>query len=111
LVFSSNLDPYELVDEAFLRRIKYKVRARDPDREMFRKIFQDVCVSHEVVFDEMGFEYLIDEHYLKAGRPFRGVHPRDLIEQLVALARYIDVPPRMTRELLDAVVNSYFLAA
>lgn len=111
LVFSSNLDPNQLVDEAFLRRIKYKVQARDPDRDMFRRIFQDVCVSHEVGFDDMGFEYLIDEHYLKAGRPFRGVHPRDLIEQLIALARYIDVPPRMTRELLDAVVNSYFLAA
>jgi predicted ATPase with chaperone activity len=110
LVLSSNLDPASLMDEAFLRRIKYKVKARDPNRDMFRRIFQGACVAYSVPFDEDGFQYLVVEHYEKTGRPFRGVHPRDLLEQLVALARYIEVPPRMSHELLDAVVSTYFIA-
>lgn len=111
LVFSSNLDPTQLMDEAFTRRIKYKVKARDPNREMFRQIFQLACRSFSVPFDENGFLYLVDEHYVKTGRPFRGVHPRDLLDQVVALARFIEEPPRMTPELLDAAVGTYFLRA
>jgi hypothetical protein len=97
------------MDEAFTRRIKYKVKARDPNKEMFRTIFMRVCDQYGVPFDEEGFEYLINEHYFNAGRAFRGVHPRDLIDQLVSLARYIEEPPRMTRELLDACVHTYFI--
>ncbi len=111
LVLSSNLDPAHLMDEAFLRRIKYKVQARDPDRDMFRRIFQSACASHKIPFDQEGFEYLVTEHYEKTGRPFRGVHPRDLLDQLVALARYIEVPPRMSPELLDSVIATYFIAS
>jgi hypothetical protein len=111
LVLSSNLDPASLIDEAFLRRIKYKVQARDPSVDMFRKIFENACVDYDVPYDEAGFLHLVDEHYEKAGRPFRGVHPRDLLDQLVALARYTEVPPRMTRHLLDSVVRTYFIAA
>lgn len=111
LVLSSNLDPADLMDEAFLRRIKYKVKARDPNREMFRSIFQGACRSYDVPYDEDGFEYLVREHYETTGRPFRGVHPRDLLEQLVALARYIEVPPRMSHDLLDAVIGTYFIGA
>lgn len=110
LVFSSNLDPAGLMDEAFLRRIKYKVQARDPSREMFRRIFQKTCAAYDVPFDEDGFEYLVRRHYADAGRPFRGVHPRDLVEQLVSLARYIEEPPRMVPELIDTVVKTYFLS-
>jgi hypothetical protein len=109
LVFSSNLDPAQLMDEAFTRRIKYKVRARDPDRAMFRLIFQGACRSYGIPFDENGFEYLIEEHFSKVGRPFRGVHPRDLCDQLVALCRFIEVPPRMAPDLIDSVVHTYFI--
>ncbi|HEX8917588.1 MAG TPA: ATP-binding protein [Chloroflexota bacterium] len=111
LVFSSNLDPSSLMDEAFLRRIKYKVKARDPSRDMFRLIFAGACKQYNVPYDDAGFEYLVEEHYVKTGRPFRGVHPRDLLDQIVALARYIEEPPRMSPDLLDAVVNTYFLRA
>jgi hypothetical protein len=110
-VLSSNLDPASLMDEAFLRRIKYKVKARDPNREMFRAIFQGACRSYHVPYDDEGFEYLVTEHYEKTGRPFRGVHPRDLLDQMVALARYIEVPPRMAPDLIDAVVATYFIAS
>lgn len=110
LVFSTNLDPTNLMDEAFLRRIKYKVQARDPNKEMFREIFRRAAESYNVPYDDDGFEYLVSEHYVKSGRPFRGVHPRDLLDQLVSLARYIEAPPRMTPDLLDSVVHTYFIA-
>jgi len=110
LVLSSNLDPSSFMDEAFMRRIKYKVKARDPDRAMFRAIFQGACVSYRAPLDDEGFEYLVDEHYVKKGCPFRGVHPRDLLDQLVALARYIEEPPHLSRSLLDSVVDTYFIA-
>jgi hypothetical protein len=110
LVLSSNLDPASLMDEAFLRRIKYKVKARDPNREMFKLIFKGACSFYNVPYDEEGFEYLVTEHYEKTGRPYRGVHPRDLLDQLVALARYIEVPPRLSPDLLDACVATYFIA-
>jgi hypothetical protein len=109
LVLSTNLDPTSLMDEAFTRRIKYKVHARSPSEEMFRDIFLMACNQFEVPFDEDGFSYLLDVHYARAGREFRGVHPRDILDQLVALCRYIEEPPRMDPELLDAVVHTYFI--
>jgi hypothetical protein len=111
LVFSTNLDPSALMDEAFLRRIKYKVKARDPNREMFRQIWRMACQSYNVPYSDDGFEYLVEQHYVKVGRPFRGVHPRDLLDQLVALCRYVEEPPAMTPPLLDSVVHTYFIAA
>ena len=108
LVFSTNLDPTQLMDEAFTRRIKYKVKARDPNHSMFRLIFQRNCRYFGVPWDESAFEYLVEQHYVNAGRPFRGVHPRDILDQLVALCRYIEEPPRMTPALLDTVVHTYF---
>ena len=78
---------------------------------MFRLIFIGACKFFNVPFDDEGFEYLVEEHYTKAGRPFRGVHPRDLLDQLVALARYTEEPAVMSPRLLDAVVNTYFIAS
>jgi predicted ATPase with chaperone activity len=109
LVLSTNLDPTSLMDEAFTRRIKYKVHARNPDLEMFREIFVMASQQFGVPFDQAGFDYLIDTHYRKVGREFRGVHPRDILDQLVALCRYIEEPPRMDPELLDAVTHTYFI--
>jgi hypothetical protein len=76
---------------------------------MFRQIFVMACDTFQVPFDQDGFDYLLQEHYFKVGREFRGVHPRDLLDQLVALCRYIEEPPRMAPELLDAVVHTYFI--
>ncbi len=93
-----------------MRRLKYKVKARDPDRAMFRAIFQGACVSYRVLLDDEGFEYLVDEHYVKTRCPFRGVHPRDLLDQLVTLACYIVEPPHLSSSLLDSEVDTYFIA-
>ena len=97
LVMSTNLEPADLVDEAFLRRIQNKLHMPSPTREQFRTIFIGQCQQMGVPFDEDGFDYLLNEHYMKAGRPMRGCHPRDLLRQLTGLARYLTVPPQLTR--------------
>jgi hypothetical protein len=109
IFFSTNLDPKQLVDEAFLRRIPYKIHIADPDWETFRHIFKMVAQAKRIPFDEQGLAYLVQEWYLKANRPPRAVHARDILDQLLDMARYLNKPPQMTRELLDFAASSYFV--
>jgi predicted ATPase with chaperone activity len=108
VVFSTNLVPAELADEAFLRRIKYKIHLQDPTLEEFREIFLQQCPQFGVQFDDRGFEYLVNTHYRMRGRSFRAVHPRDLLDQMQALGRYKGIVPIMDEAMMDAVVRTYF---
>jgi len=108
IVFSTNLDPQDLADEAFLRRIKYKIHVEDPTLEEFHEIFERAASSFSIDFDEDSFTYLVNHHYRAVSRPLRSVHPRDLLDQLVALAQYKGERPAMTPEMLDKVVRTYF---
>ena len=110
IVFSTNLAPTDLVDEAFLRRIRHKIFVGDPTPKQFREIFQRVCRGRKVEFSEAGYAYLVAEHYEKAGRPFRAVHPRDLVEQLVEIARYLGTKPALEPGLIDRACRSYFVS-
>jgi len=109
IVFSTNLDPKELVDEAFLRRIKFKVYVGDPDEQMFRELFVRNCQRYGVPWDEAAFQYLLQRHYTAIGRSFRACHPRDLLEHLVAIARYRQIPARLSAELIDEACLTYFV--
>jgi predicted ATPase with chaperone activity len=108
IVFSTNLDPADLVDEAFLRRIKYKIFVEDPSPEAFHDIFVQAAESFNIEFNEDAYHYLIETYYRGVGRPARAVHPRDLLDQVVALCRYKGWPPEMTRSMMDSVVRTYF---
>lgn len=109
IVFSTNLDPKDLMDEAFLRRIRYKIMVPNPSWEDFRAIFQRNCSQRSIPYDEEMFKYLVLEHYVKVKREPKSVHPRDLLDQLVDIARYLQKEPRLERELLDAAVDAYFV--
>jgi predicted ATPase with chaperone activity len=109
IVFSTNLSPNELVDEAFLRRIRYKIEVSDPTWEQYREIFIRMCLSLGIEYQEEALRYLINEHYLKLKRPPRSVHPRDILDELKDIARYEGVPAALTQELLDQACRSYFL--
>ena len=109
LVMSTNLNPTDLIDEAFLRRIQNKLHMPSPTRDQFRVIFIDQCRQMGVPFDEQGFNYLLTEHYLRPQRPVRGCHPRDLLRQLTGLARYMSVAPQLTPQLIDAACLTYFV--
>ena len=109
VVFSTNLAPRDLVDEAFLRRIQNKVHVTNPTVEIFREIFRRQCEALGVPFDQNGLVYLLREYYVKPKRELRSVHPRDILRTLVGIARYRDVPPTLQPELLDRACQTYFV--
>jgi predicted ATPase with chaperone activity len=109
IVFSTNLDPKDLVDEAFLRRIRYKIEVGNPTLEQFKEIFQIMCRIMKVPYDEKGFRYLIKAWYQEMDRDLRNVHPRDILSQLKDIAAYREQEPRLTKELIDASCESYFV--
>lgn len=109
LVLSTNLQPEDLIDDAFLRRIQNKLNVPDPTAQNFYEIFSAQCKLMDVPFDPNGFRYLVQKHYIESGRPFRASQPRDLLRQLIGIARYRDVAPEMTAQLLDAACSTYFV--
>ena len=109
IVFSTNLAPRDLVDEAFLRRIRHKIEIKDPSWDEYREIFRRICEHRGVTYDDRGLAYLIQEHYLKPNRPRRSCHPRDIVDQLIDIARYMNVQPTLSRELIDHACEAYFV--
>jgi hypothetical protein len=109
LIFATNLDPAELVEEAFLRRIHYKIPVGDPTRKQYEQIFQGQCAAQGLEYTAEAIEYLFTEFYAKRGIPPRGCHPRDVIGHVRDVAKYRQVRPELTPELLDEACRSYFL--
>ncbi|MGH9239178.1 MAG: ATP-binding protein [Vicinamibacterales bacterium] len=108
-VFATNLDPLSLADEAFLRRIPYKIEIEDPTLQQFARIFEMICQRKDVKFHPVMVSYLHRRHYRPLARPLRACQPRDLVEQVAALCNYRGEEPRITRELLDAACAAYFV--
>jgi len=109
IVFSTNIDPKALVDEAFLRRIRHKIEVANPSEREFYDIFKRVTAERNVPFDQEGFMYLMREYYLKLKRELRAVHPRDIVDQIIDIAHYRGVEPALTEELIDQACSSYFV--
>jgi predicted ATPase with chaperone activity len=109
IVFSTNLAPRDLVDEAFLRRIRHKIQIGDPSFEEFREIFKRVAEAKKMQYDDRALAYLLQDYYIKPRRRLRAVHPRDLLEQMVDIARYLNVPMVMTKDLIDRACEAYFV--
>jgi predicted ATPase with chaperone activity len=108
VVFSTNLEPRELVDEAFLRRIPYKIEISDPSEEEFRRLFELMGEKLGVAYRREAVDFLIATHYSSADRPFRFCHPRDLLLQIRNYCKYHDRPAEMTNEYFDLAVENYF---
>jgi hypothetical protein len=109
VIFSTNLRPSELVDEAFLRRIQYKIYAESPTPDDFVRIFERACEDRGIGFDPALVRHLLDHVYAPRGIELRGCHPRDLINQALALASYRREPRRLTAALLEEACDSYFI--
>lgn len=108
IVFSTNLEPKDLVDEAFLRRIPYKIYVGDPTESEFRRLFHLMGPITDVEVDDDAVDRLIQKHYKDCLRSFRCCHPRDLLLQVKNLAAYTNAPAKTTDEALDAAVENYF---
>lgn len=110
LIFSTNLDPNQLADEAFLRRIKFKIEIRDPDETQWRKIWALVCQGRRVELDDKGLDYLIHKWYRPFKRPFRMCQPRDILDQMLSIAKYNMESVAFTPDLIDAACQTYFIS-
>ncbi len=109
IVFSTNLPPRDLVDEAFLRRLRHKIEIGDPSYEDYREIFKRVANDKRVEYNDQGLAYLLQEYYIKRNRKLRASHPRDLCDQILDISSYLSVPPVMTREMIDRASQAYFV--
>ncbi len=109
LIFSTNLHPSQLGDEAFLRRIRHKVQIPDPTRDQFLDILTRVCQERGLSLDPQAALYLIDQYYVRVDRQYKGCHPRDIIDLIVDFANYRGEPPAVTQENVDAACHSYFV--
>ena len=109
LIFATNLDPAELVEEAFLRRIHYKIPVDDPSRDQYDEIFRRCCQAAGVLYTAESVAYVFAEFYDKRGIRPRGCHPRDLLSHVTDIAKYREIEPGLTADLLDRACHSYFL--
>ena len=108
VVFSTNLEPSSLVDEAFLRRIKYKVHLGNPTEEQYREIFRRLCRAQGIVYKDSAIDWLLANHYAPTGRPLRSCQPRDLLHILSDIAIFKQVEPTLSPALLDHACEMYF---
>ena len=109
LIISTNLDPRELMEEAFLRRIHYKVRVESPTPEQYREIFRRCCEARGVEYAEEGVRFVYREYYGRHHLPPRSCHPRDLVDHLCDTARFLETDPELSDALLERACRSYFL--
>jgi len=111
IIFSTNLEPKDLCDDAFLRRIPYKINVLDPTEEEFRQLFEFIGPEIGFHIDEqakVALDYLIETHYKKVGRPFRCCQPRDLLLQVKNRCLYTNRSLALTPQMLDYAVSVYF---
>lgn len=108
LVFATNLEPTELVDEAFLRRLPYKIEVHDPTREEFTELFTALAPNFGFRFDANLAKHLFEKHYDPQKRPLRYCHVRDLLAQASNYCEFHELEPELTPAVLDVAANNYF---
>jgi len=109
VLFATNLDPKDLLDEAFLRRIRYKIPIDRPNEDEYLEIFKAVCKSSGIEFNQEAYTYLIGHCYEMYGVTRNACHPRDLIEQIIVESRYYNIPALLTKESIDMACANYFV--
>src|SRR5262249_4995677 len=108
ILFSTNLEPKDLVDEAFLRRIPYKVNVNDPDEAEFHRLFQLYAPAVDCAYDAQTVEDLLANHSRRCDRRWRRCHPRDLLLQIRNYCAYLGLPMALKKEYFDVAVENYF---
>src|SRR5579871_2261901 len=109
LIFSTNLRPDQLGDEAFLRRIQYKMLLRSPDENEFFSIFRSFCNAKNLPHEESSIMRFIEKHYRNTGKAFRRCHPRDVLSHVIDMIHFEKHPFQLTDDLLDRAFESCFL--
>src|SRR5919201_3387669 len=108
IIFSKNLDPADLVDEAFLRRIRYKIGIEAPTVAQYEEIFKRMCARKNIEYRAEAMSQIL-AIYRKKNIGLRSCHPRDIIEQLIDMSRFLGQQPALTPQLLEMACDSYFV--
>ena len=109
IIFSTNLDPADLVDEAFLRRIRYKIGIEAPTVAQYEEIFKRMCARKQIEYKSEAMSQIL-AHYRRKNLGLRSCHPRDILEQLTDTARFLGRPAQLTPDLIDMACDSYFVS-
>jgi predicted ATPase with chaperone activity len=110
VVFATNLDPTKMMDEAFLRRIQTKIKVDFVSPEQFREIFRRVCVQYELGYNAAVVDSLIQMIGQDFKEPLRACHPRDVVQQIIWAAQYLQKDPVLDRDTVAQACRNYFLA-
>jgi predicted ATPase with chaperone activity len=108
-MFITNKQPSDLADDAFLRRIRYKVHVGGPDTERFTDILKRECAKNDLEYHQSAAKHLIDKYFKKPGREMRGCHPRDIVDAIAAAARYQGTERALTNATVDEACAQYFV--
>lgn len=108
VVFATNISPADLDDEAFLRRLGYKIFMGPLTPGEYRQVFRQVCAELDIPFDDAGFQYLLREHHEKEGKPLLACLPRDILGQVRDRGAYGGMRPVLSEALLDWAWDNYF---
>ncbi|CAN5151546.1 AAA family ATPase [soil metagenome] len=109
IVFSTNLDPADLVDEAFLRRIRYKIGIGAPTVDQYEEIFRRMCAHKGIEYRAEALSQILG-HYRRKDLGLRSCHPRDILEQLIDTATFLGRPAQLTPDLIDMACDGYFVS-
>ena len=104
------MEPAELVEEAFLRRIHYKIPVNNPTKSEYILIFQRVCQNEGIAFTPEALAQIDHDWYRGHRIPPRACHPRDILSHVSDIAKYMNVPPQLSTDLVDRACRSYFLS-
>jgi predicted ATPase with chaperone activity len=110
VIFSSNLRPSDLADEAFLRRLGYKIHVGELSESDYRKVFEQACTRNAIHGSDAAFEYLVRRLHAREGRPLLACTPVDLVAMVRDRAVYRDQPAELTDDALDWAWHTYFAA-
>ena len=109
LIISTNLEPSQLVEEAFMRRIHYKIMVEGPNPEQYAEIFARCCGERGIQFDQAAVDHIYHKWYGRHGVHPRACHPRDILDHLVDIARFYEGRPELNFDMVDRACRSYFL--
>jgi len=108
-IFSTNLDPSTVVDEAFLRRIRFKIEILGPTRAEYANIMRDVCRHRGIDYSDDSVRFLFEKYHDGLGITPRCCHPRDIVDQIEAAAAFTGEPPSLSERSVDLAAKAYFL--
>tara|TARA_R110002073_G_scaffold119379_1_gene260583 strand:+ start:179 stop:1615 length:1437 start_codon:yes stop_codon:yes gene_type:complete len=108
-IFCTNMRPMDLVDDAFLRRIRHKVRVPYSTEDEFKEILRRVCSAEGIAYDGSVANYFIENYYRKENKGLVGSHPRDIIDQIIDFSRFLKQSPVLTTATIDAAAANYFV--